>query len=98
MLQEVEVNDGVDAVVDDRISALPGVVLQHILTFIPTKQVAQSTLLSKSWKQVWNTFPILIFDQNYFESNWVVQKARESVTYAILWTTLYKVTEGREYA
>ena len=69
MEQEVEVNDGVDAVVDDRISALPGVVLQH-LTFIPTKQVVQSTLLSKSWKHVWNTFPILIFDQNYFESNW----------------------------
>ena len=70
MEKEVEVNDGVDAVVDDRISALPGVVLQHILTFLPTKQVVQSTLLSKSLKHVWNTFPILIFDQNYFESNW----------------------------
>lgn len=70
MEQEVEVNDGVDAVVDARISALPGVVLQHILTFVPTKQVVQSTLLSKSWIHVWNTFPILIFDQNYFESNW----------------------------
>lgn len=44
MEQEVEVNDGVDAVVDARISALPGVVLQHILTFVPTKQVVQTRM------------------------------------------------------
>ena len=48
---------------DDRISELPEDVLQHILSFLPTKQVFQSTLLSTRWKHVWTTFPILKFDE-----------------------------------
>ena len=48
---------------DDRISELPEDVLQNILSFLPTKQVFQSTLLSTRWKHVWTTFPILKFDK-----------------------------------
>jgi hypothetical protein len=51
----------------DRISDLPEIVLQHILSFLPTKQVVQSTLLSTTWKHMWSTFPILRFDQTYLE-------------------------------
>ncbi|KAL4625804.1 hypothetical protein ACB092_05G050900 [Castanea dentata] len=55
--------DDDDEVVVDRISELPEDVLQHILSFLPTKQVFQSTLLSTRWKHVWTTFPILKFDK-----------------------------------
>ena len=48
---------------DNRISELPEDVLQNILSFLPTKQVFQSTLLSTGWKHVWTTFPILKFDK-----------------------------------
>lgn len=41
----------------DRISALPESVLHHILSFLSFKEVAQTCLLSKRWKQVWRTFP-----------------------------------------
>ncbi|XP_050289688.1 uncharacterized protein LOC126727820 [Quercus robur] len=57
------VDDDDDVVVVDRISELPEDVLQHILSFLPTKQVFQSTLLSTRWKHVWTTFPILNFDK-----------------------------------
>ena len=43
-------DDDDDDVVIDRISELPEDVLQHILSFLPTKQVFQSTLLSTRWK------------------------------------------------
>uniref|UniRef100_A0A7N2LR32 F-box domain-containing protein n=1 Tax=Quercus lobata TaxID=97700 RepID=A0A7N2LR32_QUELO len=46
----------------DRLSELPIEVLQHILSFLPTKQVFQSTLLSTIWRHVWTTFPTLKFD------------------------------------
>ena len=51
----------------DRISELPEVVVQQILSFLPTKQVVQSTLLSTTWKHVWSTFPILRFDDTYLK-------------------------------
>ena len=56
-------DDDDDDVVIDRISELPEDVLQHILSFLPTKQVFQSTLLSTRWKHVWTAFPILKFDE-----------------------------------
>lgn len=41
----------------DGISTLPEPILHHILSFLPFKEVAQTCLLSKRWKQVWQTFP-----------------------------------------
>ena len=52
----------------DRISELPEVVLQYILSFLPIKQVVQSTVLSTRWKHIWTTFPNLVFDETYFDS------------------------------
>ena len=52
----------------DRISQLPEAVVKHILSFLPTKQVVQSTLFSKTWKHAWTTFPILGFHKTFFES------------------------------
>lgn len=49
----------------DRISALPDPILHHILSFVSLKKVAQTSTLSKRWKQVWYTFPSIVFDDYY---------------------------------
>ena len=54
----------------DRLSELPEFVVQHILSFLPTKQVVQSTLFSKTWKHVWTTFPLLRFDKTFSSGSW----------------------------
>ncbi|KAM6572743.1 hypothetical protein CsatA_016823 [Cannabis sativa] len=46
----------------DRISELPDALIHHILTLLPTKTVAQTSLLSKRWRSLWYTFPDLDFD------------------------------------
>ena len=61
----------------DRISELPEPILQHILSFLPFKQVFQCAILAKKWKHVWSTFPILRFDQTYFNSLSKIGKGRD---------------------
>ena len=53
---------GDDDVVD-RISELPDHVLHHILSFLPDKQAFQTALMSKTWKHVITTFPMLQFNR-----------------------------------
>jgi hypothetical protein len=43
----------------DRISVLPDPLLQEILSFLPTKQLVQSTILSKRWKHITTSIPVL---------------------------------------
>lgn len=52
----------------DKISKLPDFLLQQVLSFLTIKQVVQSSLLSKRWKHVWFTIPVLEFDGAYFET------------------------------
>ncbi|KAL5755819.1 hypothetical protein ACOSQ2_020565 [Xanthoceras sorbifolium] len=47
----------------DRISELPEPILHCIMSFLPFKQVAQTSVLSKRWEQAWRTYPILEFDR-----------------------------------
>ncbi|KAJ4718754.1 F-box domain containing protein [Melia azedarach] len=47
----------------DRISSLPEPLLQHIMLFLPFQQVAQTSLVSKVWRQAWLTFPVLEFNE-----------------------------------
>lgn len=51
----------------DMISELPDPILQHILSFLPIKQIVQTTILSKRWTHLWFTFPSFEFDTNFFE-------------------------------
>ncbi|XP_059433951.1 F-box/FBD/LRR-repeat protein At4g26340-like [Corylus avellana] len=53
----------------DRISELPDPILEHLLSFIPTKQTLQLSILSKRWQRVWALFPIPDFDQDLFVNN-----------------------------
>ncbi|XP_031258470.1 F-box/LRR-repeat protein At2g42720-like isoform X2 [Pistacia vera] len=48
----------------DRISLLPDSILHHILSFLSLKQVVQTSILSRRWKETCCTFPILVFDDN----------------------------------
>ncbi|CAA7030210.1 unnamed protein product [Microthlaspi erraticum] len=46
----------------DSISSLPDVILQHILSSIPTKLAVTTSLLSKRWRHVWCDTPCLSLD------------------------------------
>ena len=68
-------------VVHDRISELPEVLRQHILSFLSTTQVVQSTLLSTAWKHVWITFPNLRFDRIFFPTEWTTLEVERKKHY-----------------
>ncbi|RZC93689.1 hypothetical protein C5167_016318 [Papaver somniferum] len=48
-------------VVGDRISNLPASLLLHILSFVDTTDAARTGILSKRWKYIWRSIPILQF-------------------------------------
>ncbi|KAK2990060.1 hypothetical protein RJ640_025423 [Escallonia rubra] len=50
----------------DRISDLPGIVIHRILSFLPTKEAARTSVLSKTWLHFWSTNTTLDFNQAYF--------------------------------
>ncbi|KAF5726423.1 putative F-box/FBD/LRR-repeat protein [Tripterygium wilfordii] len=45
----------------DRISDLSDAVLHHILSLLPIKSIAQTSVLSKRFRSIWSTFPDLDF-------------------------------------
>ncbi|KAI3831359.1 hypothetical protein MKW92_053129 [Papaver armeniacum] len=50
----------------DQISNLPDDVLVRILSFVPTEQAVLTSLLSKRWKFLWTSIPVLDFDYDRF--------------------------------
>ncbi|KAK4437312.1 putative F-box/FBD/LRR-repeat protein [Sesamum alatum] len=46
---------------EDRISDLPDDILHHVFFFLPIKSIAQTSVLSKRWKNLWYSFPDLDF-------------------------------------
>ena len=59
------VNEGVDA--KDRISELPEFIIHHILSFLSTKAVVKTSLLSKRWNGFTSSYPVLDFNEDYFQ-------------------------------
>ncbi|XP_010512120.1 PREDICTED: F-box/LRR-repeat protein At3g58930-like [Camelina sativa] len=50
----------------DRVSNLPDEIRCHILSFLPTKQAALTSALSKSWRNLWKLVPNLDIDDSEF--------------------------------
>ncbi|KAJ4914006.1 putative F-box/LRR-repeat protein [Raphanus sativus] len=57
----------------ETISGLPDVILQHILTYIPTKYAIRTSLLSKRWRNVWCDTPSLSFNSSELNNAWINQ-------------------------
>ncbi|CAH9113372.1 unnamed protein product [Cuscuta europaea] len=51
---------------EDRISGLPGDILDHILGLLPIQDAARTSALSTAWRDVWLSLSQLIFDTNFF--------------------------------
>ncbi|CAN1234995.1 F-box/LRR-repeat protein 13 [Linum perenne] len=52
----------------DRLSSLPDAILDHILSFVDTKTVVQTSILSRRWKCVWKHVHALNLDYCSFGS------------------------------
>ncbi|KAK6919003.1 F-box domain [Dillenia turbinata] len=59
----------------DLISKLPSSILHHVLTSLPPKDAARSAVLSTTWRSVWNSFPIILFDEFLFGMDNAVLRA-----------------------
>jgi hypothetical protein len=53
---------------EDRISTLPDQILCHILSFVPTKLAATTSVLSKRWNPLWLFVETLDFDDKDFKN------------------------------
>ncbi|KAJ4789607.1 FBD-associated F-box protein [Rhynchospora pubera] len=72
----VQMNGGID-----RISGLPDPILTHILSFLPTKEAVHTCLLSKRWKNMWASVPVLNFDLKEFGDGYSDFKLEDYETY-----------------
>ncbi|AES59062.1 putative F-box domain, FBD domain, leucine-rich repeat domain, L domain-containing protein [Medicago truncatula] len=48
----------------DRISCLPGHVIDQILSLMPIKEAVRTSVLSSSWRNKWYTLPNLVFNKH----------------------------------
>ncbi|CAI0490982.1 unnamed protein product [Linum tenue] len=53
----------------DRLSDLPEGILHHILSFLDTKPVVQTSVLSSKWRFVWKHVPVLNFRRSSFATD-----------------------------
>uniref|UniRef100_A0A0D9XIL5 F-box domain-containing protein n=1 Tax=Leersia perrieri TaxID=77586 RepID=A0A0D9XIL5_9ORYZ len=52
-----KVKNGVKEIVGTNINDLPNDVLEHILSFVPTREVVQTCVLSQMWRYIWKSVP-----------------------------------------
>ncbi|KAK7395466.1 hypothetical protein VNO78_16025 [Psophocarpus tetragonolobus] len=53
----------------DRISSLPNTLIYHVLSFLPTKEAAATSVLSKKWRPMWLSVSTLHFDDQTYSEN-----------------------------
>jgi hypothetical protein len=53
---------------EDRISSLPDPIICHILSFVPTKIAATTSILSKRWNPLWLSVLVLHFHDEAFQN------------------------------
>lgn len=64
-----KVDESETMMVEDKISGLPDCILQHILSFLPTKDAVATCILSKRWKFLWTSVPNMDFDDALLYTN-----------------------------
>ncbi|XP_012575618.3 F-box/FBD/LRR-repeat protein At4g26340-like [Cicer arietinum] len=72
----------------DTISDLPDSILCHILSFLPTKHAATTSILSKRWKPLWLSVLNLNFDDEAFENYKTFRKFVYLITFSLRDKTL----------
>ncbi|KAL8549987.1 hypothetical protein ACS0TY_008709 [Phlomoides rotata] len=68
----------------DRLSELPQSLILRILSFLPTRDVISTTLLSKRWENLWTTLPCLNFSDIVIEVDDPVSCIRNFVNRALI--------------
>ncbi|XP_027332761.1 F-box/LRR-repeat protein 25-like [Abrus precatorius] len=58
---------------EDRLSNLPDEVIHSILSFVDATTAVQTSVLSKRWKQLWTSVPVLNLHDDYFDDPFVFQ-------------------------
>lgn len=66
----------------DRISKIPDVLAHHILSFLPTEDVARTSALSRRWKSIWRSLPSADFDETRFR-HLGLEKCKEGFLYSM---------------
>ena len=61
------------------IDNLPDPILQHILSYLSTKNAIQTSILSKRWKYLWTSIPKLDFDEGALDRRLMFMKFVERV-------------------
>ncbi|CAL1392477.1 unnamed protein product [Linum trigynum] len=59
-----------DSCSTDRISNLPEVLADHIVTFLLLKDAAKAATLSTQWRYCWRNVPQLVFDSDFARTRW----------------------------
>ncbi|XP_026379483.1 putative F-box/LRR-repeat protein At4g15060 [Papaver somniferum] len=79
-------NNNMEDVGEDRISKLPESLIQHVLSFLPTKCAVSTTVLSKTWKNLWKF--CLNLDIRHFDGNlvreWITALIKRKVEELVL--------------
>lgn len=45
----------------DRLSGLPDPIIRRILSFVPSLEAVRMSLLSRRWRDMWRSVPVLYF-------------------------------------
>ncbi|CAL4996167.1 unnamed protein product [Urochloa decumbens] len=62
----------------DRLSILPAVLLRNVVSRLPAKDAARTTVLSKRWRRVWHSVPLSLVDALRRPRRSGVQRARRA--------------------
>ncbi|KAL5718467.1 hypothetical protein ACHQM5_011367 [Ranunculus cassubicifolius] len=80
-------------IVEDRISKLPRNALLHILSFLTTKCVVSTSILSTKWRYLWKFVSCLHFTGTRISNQELVRKAMNSVDRVFFFRDLSNITK-----